>query len=168
MNFVKKDIYKEEKMNPFNLIGKKWFLITSGDESGYNTMTASWGQMGILWNKPVITAFVRPNRKTFEFMENNEYFTISFFSEDYRSALSFCGSHSGRDCDKAKETGLNPMFIDGTTAFEEAEMVLVCRKVYTDALEENGFFDKSFLSFYDKDPYHKAFTGEITAVYIKE
>ena len=80
MNFVKKDIYKEEKMNPFNLIGKKWFLITSGDESGYNTMTASWGQMGILWNKPVITAFVRPNRKTFEFMENNEYFTISFLS----------------------------------------------------------------------------------------
>lgn len=155
-------------MNPFNLIGKKWFLITSGDESGYNTMTASWGQMGVLWNKPVITAFVRPNRKTFEFMENNEYFTISFFSEDYRSALSFCGSHSGRDCDKAKETGLTPMFIDGTTAFEEAEMVLVCRKVYTDALEENGFLDKSFLSFYDKDPYHKAFTGEITAVYIKE
>ncbi|MGN0621862.1 MAG: flavin reductase [Porcipelethomonas sp.] len=167
MSFVKKDIYSED-MNPFKLIGKDWFLLTSGDEGGYNTMTASWGQMGVLLNKPVFTTVVRPNRKTFEFMEKNEYFTASFFSEKYRSALNFCGSHSGRDCDKAKETGLTPLFIDGTAAFEEADMIFVCRKLYTDDLREGGFTDKASLSFYEKDPYHKAFTGEITAVYIKE
>jgi flavin reductase (DIM6/NTAB) family NADH-FMN oxidoreductase RutF len=101
-------------------------------------------------------------------MEKNEYFTVSFFSEEYRQALSFCGSHSGRDCDKAKETGLTPMYIDSTAAFEQAEMVLVCRKLYTEDLKEEGFADKKLLSFYESDPYHKAFTGEITGVYVKE
>ncbi len=166
MSFEKKDIYGLD-LNPFELIGKKWFLLTSGYEEGYNTMTASWGQMGILWGKPVFTTVVRPNRKTFEFMEKNEFFTVSFFSEEYRGALNFCGSHSGRDCDKAKETGLTPLFIDGTAAFEEAEMIFVCRKLYTDPLKEEGFIDKSSLSFYKDDPYHKAFTGAIEAVYIK-
>ena len=111
---------------------------------------------------------VRSNRKTFELIEKNEFFTISFFSEKYRSALSFCGSHSGRDCDKAKETGLTPCEIDGTTAFEEADMVFVCRKIYTKDMEENDFTDKSLLKFYESDPFHKAFTGEIVSVYQKK
>ena len=124
MGFVKTDIY-DLQFNPYKLIGKDWFLLTSGNKSEYNTMTASWGQTGVLWNMPVFTTVVRSNRKTFELIEKNEFFTISFFSEKYRSALSFCGSHSGRDCDKAKETGLTPCEIDGTTAFEEADMVFV-------------------------------------------
>ena len=154
--------------NPYKLIGKDWFLLTSGNKSEYNTMTASWGQTGVLWNMPVFTTVVRSNRKTFELIEKNEFFTISFFSEKYRSALSFCGSHSGRDCDKAKETGLTPCEIDGTTAFEEADMVFVCRKIYTKDMEENDFTDKSLLKFYESDPFHKAFTGEIVSVYQKK
>ena len=167
MGFVKTDIY-DLQFNPYKLIGRDWFLLTSGNKSEYNTMTASWGQTGVLWNMPVFTTVVRSNRKTFELIEKNEFFTISFFSEKYRSALSFCGSHSGRDCDKAKETGLTPCEIDGTTAFEEADMVFVCRKIYTKDMEENDFTDKSLLKFYESDPFHKAFTGEIVSVYQKK
>lgn len=166
MNFVKTDIYSEN-FNPFNLIGKDWFLLTSGNMNSYNTMTASWGQLGILWNKPVFTSVVRTSRKTFELMESNEYFTASFFDEEYRDALKFCGSHSGRDCDKAKETGLVPCEIDGSVAFEQAKIVFVCRKIYTKDMAEDDFLDKSLLSFYEKDPYHKTFIGEIVGYYKK-
>ena len=87
--------------NPFEAIGKDWFLLTAGtEESGYNTMTCSWGQMGVLWNKPSVTCYVRHSRHTFGFMEQQDTFTLSFFAQTQRKALSFCGSHSGRDCDK--------------------------------------------------------------------
>ncbi|MCM1227880.1 MAG: flavin reductase [Clostridium sp.] len=166
MELIKKDIY-DKSFNPFSLIGKEWFLLTSGTSDNYNTMTASWGQLGILWNKPVFTAFVRTSRKTFEFMESNELFSASFFDEDYRNVLNFCGSHSGRDCDKAKETGLVPIEIDGTTSFEQARSVFVCRKLYVKDMEESDFVDKSLLKFYENDPYHKVFIGEILSAYEK-
>ena len=98
----------EIKENAIKLIGKDWALITAGDESGYNTMTASWGGLGQLWNKDVCFIFIRPQRYTYEFIEKNELFTMSFYPEEYRKALSFCGTKSGRDYDKAKETGLTP------------------------------------------------------------
>ena len=166
MDFIKTDIYGES-FNPFKLIGKDWFLLTSGDNRENNTMTASWGQAGVLWNKPVFSAYVRTSRKTFELMEKNEYFTASFFDEKYRSALSYCGSHSGRDVDKAKETGLTPIEIEGVADFEEAEMVLVCRKLYTSEMQEDDFLDKGLLKFYESDPFHKAFIGEIISAYKK-
>lgn len=166
MSFIKKDVYSQS-FNPFSTIGKKWFLLTSGDISNYNTMTASWGQMGILWNKPVFTAFVRTSRRTFEFMENNSHFTASFFDESYRNALNFCGSHSGRDCDKAKETNLIPTELDGAVAFEQAETVLVCRKLFAKDMAEGDFIDKSLLKFYENDPFHKTFIGEIVNLYQK-
>ncbi|MGN0614312.1 MAG: flavin reductase [Porcipelethomonas sp.] len=166
MSFVKTDIYSLD-FNPYKLIGRDWFLVTSGDKQSYNTMTASWGQTGFLWNMPVFTTVIRTNRHTFGFIDKNEYFTISFFSEKYREALSFCGSHSGRDCDKAKETGLTVCELEGSAAFEEAEMVFVCRKVYTQSMTEESFADKGPLKYYEKDPFHKAFTGEIVSVYKK-
>lgn len=167
MSFEKTDIFNAG-INPFKLIGKDWYLLTSGDEKGYNTMTASWGQMGVLWGSPAFTCVVRPNRKTFEFMEKNDLFTVSFFSEKYRNVLSFCGSHSGRDCDKAKETGITPLFIDGTTAFEEADMIFVCRKLYAQDLSEEHVKYGKIMKFYETDPFHKSFTGEIIGAYIKK
>lgn len=163
---IKKDIY-DKNFNPFSLIGKEWFLLTSGSVDNYNTMTASWGQLGIIWNKPVFTAFVRTSRKTFEFMEKNELFSASFFDEKHRNILNFCGSHSGRDCDKAKETGLVPFEIEGTTSFEQAKSVFVCRKLYVKDMEESDLVDKSLLKFYENDPYHKVFIGEILSAYEK-
>lgn len=155
-------------INPFKLIGKDWTLITSGDENSYNTMTASWGGMGVMWGKNVIECVVRHSRHTFEFMENNEYFTLSFFSDEYRDALTFCGTHSGKDCNKAEETGLIPWFTDSTTAFEQADIVFVCKKLYAQDLDTDLFTDKSCLKWYEKDGIHKAFIGEIVKAYKKQ
>lgn len=150
--------------NPWTKIGKDWFLLTSGDENGFNTMTVGWASMGIMWNKNVISAMVRPNRYTYEFMEKNDFFTVSFYDDRYKKALGFCGSHSGRDCDKAKEAGLTPEFIDGTTTFKEAKLTFVCRKIYA----QN--FDLALVADDVKpangsDPMHKLFMGEILKVY---
>ena len=166
MSLVKTSI-ENLKVNPFELIGRDWFLITSGTSaSEYNTMTASWGSMGIMWGKPVFTCGIRHNRYTFEFSEKNDLITFSFFDSDkYRPMLSFCGSKSGRDFDKAKETGITPAEIDGAVSFEEAKLVLVCRKLYAQDLEKDKFTDNSLLKFYENDPVHRMYTSEIVAVY---
>lgn len=167
MAFRKTEI-SELSFNPFAKIGKEWTLLTGGNAEKFNTMTASWGQLGVLWNKNVFTCYIRPNRYTYEFVDNGEFFTASFFGEEYRKALSFCGSHSGRDCDKIKETGLTPVEIDGCMTFAEADMVFVCRKLYTyDQSAENFTTDDGIPEkFYSTDPYHRAYIAEITAVYI--
>ncbi|WP_044975099.1 flavin reductase family protein [Ruminococcus sp. HUN007] len=166
MSLVKTSI-ESLKVNPFELIGRDWFLITSGTSvSDYNTMTASWGSMGIMWGKPVFTCGIRHNRYTFEFSEKNDLITFSFFDSDkYRPMLNFCGSKSGRDHDKAKETGITPVEIDGTVSFGEARLVLVCRKLYAQDLEKDKFTDSSLLKFYENDPVHRMYTSEIVAVY---
>lgn len=167
MAFIEKNI-SELNFNPFTKIGTDWFLLTSGDENGYNTMTASWGGMGFIWRKNVFTTVVRPTRHTYDYMEKNDLFTVSFYSEKERPALNFCGSHSGRDFDKAKETGLTPYFIEGTTAFEEAEMIFICKKLYSQSMDENGFYDKSCFAQYNGEALHKTYVGEIIKVYVKE
>ncbi|MBO5383919.1 MAG: flavin reductase [Ruminococcus sp.] len=160
----------ELSFNPFEKIGKEWMLLTGGNIDSFNTMTASWGQLGVLWNRNVLTCYIRPNRYTYDFVENGESFTASFFGEQYRSALAFCGSHSGRDCDKVKETGLTPAEVDGCVGFEEADMVVVCRKLYNYDLQESGFISNDGIpeQFFSSDPYHRAYIAEITAVYVKE
>jgi len=160
----------ELSFNPFDKIGKQWMLLTGGNKEKYNTMTASWGQLGVLWNKNVLTCYIRPNRYTYEFIDKDECFTASFFGEEYRNALSFCGSHSGRDCNKAKETGLTPAEIDGCMTFAEAELVLVCRKLYSYDLQESGFLTDDGIpgKFFSSDPYHRAYISEIVGVYVRE
>ena len=108
MQFEQKTL-SEIQWNPFDMIGKQWYLLTAGGLSDYNTMTASWGFMGEMWGKPSFLCGVRTNRHTLPFMEQNDCFSVSFFEESQRAALQFCGTHSGRDYDKAKETGLTPV-----------------------------------------------------------
>lgn len=169
MAFKKIDI-SELSFNPFAKIGKQWMLLTGGNKDNYNTMTASWGQLGVLWNKNVLTCYVRPTRYTYGYIEDNECYTVSFLGEEFRNALSFCGSHSGRDCDKAKETGLTPAEIDGCVTFAEAELVLVCRKLYSYDLQESGFLTDDGIpgKFFNGDAYHRAYISEIVDVYVKE
>ena len=157
----------ELNFNPFEKIGKDWFLVTAGDEKGFNTMTASWGFMGVIWGKNVFETVVRHNRYTYEFMEKNDLFTISFFDEAERDALKFCGSHSGRDCDKVKETGLTPLFTEGTTAFEEAKLVFVCRKLYAGDMDLDKLNADDRTKWYGSDPVHKQYIGEIVKVLSK-
>ncbi|MDE6020682.1 MAG: flavin reductase [Ruminococcus sp.] len=168
MSFVKKDIH-DLVGNPFNEIGKDWFLITAGNGSCNNTMTASWGFMGVIWGAPSFICAVRTNRHTFGFIEDSDVYTISFFDEQYRSALNFCGTKSGRDYDKAKETGLTPVEIDGAVTFAQAKRVFVCRKRYSEMMNKESFTDEeTYNRWYSTDPMHKQYIGEIIAVYEKE
>lgn len=168
MNTLKEISIDDLSFNPFNKIGKEWFLITSGNISNYNTMTASWGMMGFLWGKPVINCFVRPQRYTFDFIENNDLFTISFFENDKKDALTFCGTKSGRDYDKAKETGLTPLDVDNCVTFCEASLVFVCKKMYTQNFEKNNFLQNDNVEkWYANNDFHKSYIGEIIKVYSK-
>lgn len=168
MNTLKEISIDDLSFNPFNKIGKEWFLITSGNISNYNTMTASWGMMGFLWGKPVINCFVRPQRYTFDFIENNDLFTISFFENDKKDALTFCGTKSGRDYDKAKETGLTPLDVDNCVTFSEASLVFVCKKMYTQNFEKNNFLQNDNVEkWYANNDFHKSYIGEIIKVYSK-
>lgn len=158
---------KEFIGNPFSLIGDKWMLITCGDKEKYNTMTASWGAVGVMWNKDVVFSFVRPQRYTYEFLEKNEYFTISFYPDEYKSALNICGKLSGRDVDKVKKAGFTPVFSEEAPYFSESNIVLVCKKIYNQNIDKSCFLDDKMDSFYPNHDYHRMFIGEIKKVLIK-
>lgn len=165
---MKKISIRELNENPVKLFSQSWALITAGDENGYNTMTASWGGIGELWNKDVCFIFVRPQRYTYEFIESNQLFTLSFYPEEWKKALSFCGTKSGRDYNKAKETGLNPLFLDGTTTFEQARITVVCKKIAYQDMKPDGFLDESIGKNYNGDDFHRIYVGEILSVYVTE
>ncbi len=162
------------KENTFELIGKEWMLITAGTPQSYNTMTASWGGIGWLWNKSVAFIFVRPERHTYQFVEQNDRFTLSFLghSEEMRQALNFCGTKSGRDFDKAKETGLIPVATPlGSVAFEQSRLTLECRKMFRSEFQPEQFLDKEALSrWYNDQPggsLHTLYIAEIENVYTR-
>ena len=155
--------------NVWNKIGEEWYLITCGDkENGFNTMAGCWGFAGSVIHKNVFVPLIRPTRYTYEFMEKNELFTISFFDKKYHETIHQCGSCSGRDHDKIAETGLTPKFIDGTTTFEEAALVLVCKKLYGQRLDPSLIIDEELRILHSLEPSHKMYIGEIIKAYAKE
>jgi len=149
--------------NVFKLLDKDWMLITAGTLDHYNTMTASWGHMGIMWNLPVSICWIRPQRYTFNFAEKYSHYTLSFFTEEYRKALQFCGSKSGRDFDKAAETGLTPVATEGGKVFfQEARLVMECRKLYSDDLKSEKFIAPDLATtHYPTKDFHRFYMGEI-------
>ena len=157
------------EMNPFTKLGKEWALVTAGNKTKCNTMTVSWGGVGVIWNKNVVYIFVRDSRYTKEFIDQGDFFSLSFLDEKYRPALSYCGSHSGRDGDKMAETGLTPADLQGAVGIEQAELVFVCRKLYSYDMEESGFLTDDGIpaQFFGTDPYHRAYIAEIVGVYVK-
>lgn len=159
---------KDLSLNPFIKIGKEWMLITAGNEQNLNTMTASWGGVGVMWNKDVAFTFIRPSRYTYEFIQREEFFSLCFFDEKYRDALTLCGRKSGRDSDKIKEAGLTPKFIDGVPCFEEASLVLICRKMYAQEMSKDCAYTEDVIKHYGTDePYHTMYVGEIVKVLTK-
>lgn len=154
--------------NVFSLIGERWMLITAGTPERCNTMTASWGGLGVLWGKQTATCYIRPQRYTYEFMEAGEAFTLSFFGEEYRKALAFCGAKSGRDVDKIKECGFTVAAGAGDAPyFEEADLVLVCKKAYWQDLDPSHFLDPEIEKHYPQKDYHRMYIGEIVEAYKK-
>ncbi len=161
--------------NAISLIGEKWMLVTASDPEGnlvcgqdYNTMTASWGGLGFIWGKPAAFVFVRPSRHTFSFIERNVRLTLSFFPEEYRSALAYCGKYSGRDYDKAKECGLTLAYdktLDGRAVwFDEAGLVLKTKKMYADFFRPEGILSPVPAEIYSDSGYHKLYVCEIEEV----
>ena len=118
------------QVNPFTKFEKDWALLTAGTEERYNSMTIGWGSLGTVWNKDVLTVYVRPDRYTWEFLRDNEYFTVSFFPESCREALAIMGQMSGRDGDKAAAAGLTPRVLPQGITFKEATETFVCKKIY--------------------------------------
>lgn len=156
--------------NLFKLIGLDWMLLTAGTPDSYNTMTANWGGCGVLWFRDVCWCVVRPQRYTYEYMEKSDTFTFSFFEEKYRSALQLCGTKSGRDIDKAEATGLTPVSgsTPGTTTFEEARLVIECRKIYFQDIDPRNFLDPSIAENYQGDDYHRMYLGEVLKCFVRE
>lgn len=156
--------------NLIDIIASDWMLVTAGDKLKFNTMTANWGGMGHLWNKPVAFVFVRPERYTFQFMENSEGFTLSFYDETYRDALNICGTKSGRNSNKVAEAGLTVHFTEsGLPAFSEAKLVMECRKLYATMLKKEEFLDPIPLKahYTTKGGLHKLYIAEIEKVWIR-
>ena len=157
---------KSISQNVFAAIDDQWMLLTAGDKAKANTMTASWGGMGVLWNKNVVTVYVRPQRYTYEFMEKGDYFTIAFFGEEWRDALKLCGAKSGRDIDKVKECGFTLAYGAGDAPyFAEAQLVLVCKKLYFDDIEPGHFLEDDIAGKnYPSKDYHRMYIGEVVEV----
>jgi flavin reductase (DIM6/NTAB) family NADH-FMN oxidoreductase RutF len=154
--------------NPFKLIGSDWMLITAGSRESFNTMTASWGGMGVIWNKKVCFCVVRPTRHTRLFTDISSYFTLSFFEERYREVLNYCGTHSGKDVDKIKETRLTPLFGDNTIYFAEARLVFECKKLYYQDINPANFLDPTIDNRnYPLKDYHRLYVGEIVSCLVK-
>ena len=160
---------KQLEQNVFSMIGDQWMLVTAGTAETCNTMTVSWGGLGILWNKPVATAYIRPQRYTKQFMDENEYFTLSFFGEEYRQQLALCGSKSGRDVDKVKECGFTVLTGEGDAPyFDQAQVVLVCRKGFVQQMDPANIPDNIKETVYPTQDYHYIYIGEIVEALVKE
>lgn len=157
---------KDIKENAVGMISDEWMLITAGNENGYNMMTASWGFVGEMWSKDSVVIAVRPQRYTMDFISENEYFTLSFYG-DRRDIHAVCGKLSGRDVNKTEQAGLTPVFSDNTVFFEEARLVLVCKKRYQNRLQADCFTQNDCAQLYPADDRHYMIIGEIVKVYEK-
>lgn len=156
---------EELHSDPFTMIGKEWMLVTAAKDGIVNTMTASWGGMGILWNKKVAFVFLRPQRYTKEFVDATQAFTLSFYDADYRKQLSYLGSISGRDEHKIETVGFHIAYEDGIPYFTEANTVLVCRALYAQEMQEACFLQPELIEKnYPLKDYHTMYVVEIEKV----
>lgn len=168
MSFQKINI-QDLQMNPFISIGKEWMLITAGNKDKVNTMTASWGGVGVLWGQDVITAYIRPQRYTKEFVDQQDCFSLSFFNGDYKKELGVLGSVSGRQQDKIKDVDFHVTFLEDVPTFEEASTVFIVEKIYEDTIKPENFKDLSLdEKWYPQKDYHTVYIAKIKAVYVKK
>lgn len=158
-------------LRSFYTLDKEWALLSAGNQDSFNTMTVSWGTLGTLWNLPVATVYSRPQRYTREFLDEQDYYTLSFFGGQHMKELGYLGAHSGRDGDKVTQVGFTPVFDDqyGTPLFEQAQLVLVCRKVYAEDLKAEYFLDKSIIEqHYPAADFHRQYVGQVVRTLLRD
>ncbi len=158
---------RELKDNFVKMINDDWALLTAGTIADFNTMTISWGGIGELWNKDVCFIFVRPQRYTYEFLEKNDYFSLSFFAGEYKKELGICGSKSGRDIDKMSETGFTPIDMENAVGYEQAKVNVVLKKLAYQDMKPDGFLDESIMKNYANNDFHRVYVGEIVKVVVE-
>jgi flavin reductase (DIM6/NTAB) family NADH-FMN oxidoreductase RutF len=152
--------------SPFRLIGKDWMLITAEKEGKINSMTASWGGLGVIWGKNCAFIFVRRSRYTKEFIDGSDGFSLSFFDhEKYKKLLTYMGSVSGRNEDKISKSGLTISHYEGIPYYDEASKILICKKMYCQPIcPENFIFKEIDDQWYKDKDYHDLYIGEIIAI----
>ncbi len=154
--------------NIIKMLNDDWMLITAGNEQRFNMMTASWGGLGVLYGKPVAICFINPARYTYQLMETEDTYTFTFYTEAYREALQYCGSHSGRSEDKVKGSGLTPLATpNGSMAFSEAWLVIECKKLVSQSIIPEAISDAKVKEQWAGKPMHKMYIGEIVNVWMK-
>lgn len=164
---MKKVNHFEIKDNVMDEFKNKWALVTARKKDGsFNMCTIAWGSLGELWSKQVVTVYVKPIRHTDSFLKEDDYFTVTFFNEGSKSDLAFCGTKSGRDYDKVKETSLKPIILENGITFENFRRVYVCKKIYQDQFKKEGFVDSKQIidKYYENEPMHNFYIGEIIEV----
>lgn len=166
--------FKEIKATELNenackLIGKDWMLVAAKKDNKVNTMTASWGGLGVMWGKDVVYTVIRPQRYTKEFIDASTTFSLSFYDPEYKEKLSYLGKVSGRDEDKITTSNLTVTEELDTPYFEEAKIVLICKKLFAQPLEENSFLDPTTIEkWYPNKDFHTLYIAEIEKVLVKE
>lgn len=158
---------RDIKESLVKLISDDWALVTAGSAAAHNTMTVSWGGTGELWGKDVSFIFIRPQRYTLQFVEQEDYYSLCFFDDAYRDALKLCGAKSGRDCDKDAATGLIPCFDQAAPYYQQAKLVLICRKMAAQDILPASFTDPKVESWYPNKDYHRMFVGAVEKVLVK-
>jgi flavin reductase (DIM6/NTAB) family NADH-FMN oxidoreductase RutF len=152
----------------FSLWKDKWMLLTAGSRElkKFNCMTISWGSIGYMWNKPFAQVAVRPSRLTFQYISDYPDFTLCIFPEKYRQLLQNLGARSGREMDKINHSGFTPIPAKRVEApaFEEAELVIECRKIFWQDFDADHFLDMTILSSYPQGDFHREFFGEILSI----
>ena len=167
---MKKEITIEDlNFNPFVEIKNSWCLISSKNDDGIGIMTASWGSVGTIWGQDSFTVYIRPTRQTYEFVKKNENFTISFFTEEEKNILKYCGVKSGRDVNKLKECNLSVKDIDSHHIFNEARLSFTCKKVYMQQMDLDLLVNEKdkVMKYYEGNPdgVHILFIGFIVKIY---
>ncbi len=157
------------QFNPFEKIGKEWFLIgAQNSKKEFNAMTASWGGLGVLWNKNVATIYIRPQRHTKLFVDDAKYVTLQFFDAKYKKELGLYGTKSGKDINKEKACGFHVVECEQSAYIEEADLVFVCKKIYEDTIKpECMVYDEMNTTYYPEVDHHTMYIVEIVGVYQK-
>lgn len=167
MDNFEKISWQDIDSNIIKMIGKDWMMVAAGNAEDYNMMTASWGMMGWLWERPVATIFVRPQRHTHNYTEREDYYTLTFYNDPEKEVLRLMGTVSGKNFDKMNYEKLTPVITDNSSiAFKEAYLIIECKKLYATVLKEEDFYDKTPSDqMYPEKDYHTMYIGEITGVW---
>lgn len=162
MNQFKEVIPELVKKNPFQAIGKEWMLVSAGNQDKVNTMTASWGGLGVMYGKDVAFVVIRPQRYTKEFIDQEETFSLSFLDKSYKDVMNYLGSVSGRVENKIEKSGLTLAYSDNTPYFAESNLVFVCKKLVKQSLEGNSLLlEHMDTTYYPNKDYHVLYIAEI-------